>query len=98
MPPSATATLPSKRKLREFSVRHRIRRLAKVPRRRDRRVEILAEFEPRARIGLLELVKAESELSDLFGRKVLIITPGVFRNGARENLLRDAQELYSVTG
>jgi hypothetical protein len=45
----------------------------------------------------LELVEAESELSDLFGRKVLIVTPGVFRNGARENLLRDGQELYSAT-
>jgi hypothetical protein len=45
----------------------------------------------------LELVEAESELSDLFGRIVLIVTPGVFRNGARENLLRDGQELYSAT-
>ncbi len=97
MRPSATTTVLSKRKLREFCIRHRIRKLAKLPPRSDRRVRILAEFERGARIGLFELVAAEHELSDLFARKVSIVTPGVFRNGARETLLREAQELYSAT-
>jgi predicted nucleotidyltransferase len=93
MPPSATATVPSKRKLRGFCVRHRIRRLAKLP----RRVEILAEFEPRARIGLLELVKAENELSDLLGQQIVLVTPGAFRNGMREDVLSEARELYPAS-
>jgi hypothetical protein len=97
MPPSATATVPSKRKLRGFCVRHRIRRLAKLPRRPGRRVEILAEFEPRARIGLLELVKAENELSDLLGQQIVLVTPGAFRNGMREDVLSEARELYPAS-
>jgi predicted nucleotidyltransferase len=96
MPPSTTAAVLSKRKLREFCTKHRIRRLAKLPRGSDRRIKILAEFEPRARVGFFELISAENELSDLLGRKVSIITPGVFPNGAREELLRDAQELFPV--
>jgi hypothetical protein len=98
MPPSATAIVLSKRNLREFCVRHRIRRLARLPRGFDRRLKILAEFEPSARIGLFALVAAEQELSELLHRKVLIVTPGVFRNGARQDLLREAKELYSAAG
>jgi len=98
MPPHATASISSRRKLREFSVKHRILRLAKLPRRPGRPIEIFAEFEPRARIGLFELVAAEQELSELLNRKVLILTPGVFRNGAREDALREAIELYPAAG
>jgi hypothetical protein len=97
MPSNATAIVPSKRKPREFCIRHRIRRLASLPRRPGRRVEIFAEFEPRARIVLFALVAAEHELSELLHRKVLIVTPGVFRNGMREDVLNEAQELYSAT-
>jgi hypothetical protein len=98
MPPNATASVPSRPKLREFSVKHRILRLAKLPRRPGRPIEILAEFEPRTRIGLFELVAAEQELSELLHRKVLIVTPGVFRNGARKDTLREAIELYPAAG
>src|ERR1700751_3297127 len=96
MPPATTATVLSKRKLREFCSKHRIRRLVKLPRGSDRMFKLLAEFEPRTRVGYFELISAENELSDLLGRKVSIVTPGAFPNGAREELLRDAQELFSA--
>jgi predicted nucleotidyltransferase len=98
MRPSTTATVLSKRKLREFCTKHGIRRLAKLPRGSDRRFKLLAEFEPRARVGYFELISAENELSELLGQKVSIITPGAFPNGAREELLRDPQELFPVVG
>jgi hypothetical protein len=97
MPPNASASVPSRRKLREFSVKHGILRLAKLRRRPGRPIEIFADFEPRAKIGLFELVAAEQELSELLHRKVLIVTSGVFRNGMREKALSEAQELYSAS-
>jgi predicted nucleotidyltransferase len=94
MPTNTTASVLSRRKLREFCTKYRIRRLAKLPRGSDRRIRILAEFEPRARVGFFDLISAENELSDLLGGKISIITPGAFPNGARQDLLRDAQELF----
>ncbi len=98
----ATTVAIAQRKLRELCKRHRIRRLAWLPaspmsRRRGRR-EILVEFEPRASIGLLELVGAERELSELLQRKVLLITPGLFHDGMRKDTRSEAREIFPAAG
>jgi predicted nucleotidyltransferase len=92
------------KELAAFCRRHRIRRLAFfgsvlrddfTP---DSDVDVLVEFEPGARIGLIGFAGIENELGRLIGRKVDLNTAGFLSPYFREEILRDAETAYEQAG
>jgi predicted nucleotidyltransferase len=57
-------------------------------------VDVLVEFEPGARVGLIGLARMENELSDLLGRKVDLNTPGCLSPYFRDEVLREAEVVH----
>lgn len=89
-----------KDKLAEFCRRNRIRRLALFgsvlrddfgP---DSDVDVLVEFEPSARVGLITLAGIEIELSRLLGRRADIHTIKGLNPHFRNEVLRTAEAQY----
>ena len=89
-----------KDKLAEFCRRNRIRRLALFgsvlrddfgP---DSDVDVLVEFEPSARVGLITLAGIELELSELLGRRADIHTIKGLNPHFRDEVLRTAEAQY----
>ena len=93
----------SQDRLAELCRRHRIRKLSffgSVLRHDftgDSDVDVLVEFEPDARVGLIRLAGIELELSQLFGRKVDLNTPGFLSPYFREEVLRESETHYVKT-
>ena len=58
-------------------------------------VDILVEFAPDYRIGLIGMARLERELSELFARKVDLRTPADLSRYFREDVLRQAQVQYA---
>jgi len=58
-------------------------------------IDVLVEFEPDARVGL-RFFSLEQELSELFGRKVDLNTPGFLSNYFREEILAEAEVYYDA--
>ena len=86
----------------EFCRRNRIRRLALfgsvlrddfTP---QSDVDVLVEFEPDARVGLMGLARMEIELSGLLGRKVDLNTPGYLSDYFRDEVLAEAEVKYDA--
>lgn len=92
-----------KDKIAEFCRRNRIRRLAlfgsslRDDFRPDSDVDVLVEFEPGARVGLITLAGMEIELSRLLGRKVEMNTPKSLSKYFRDEVLREAEVQYVQT-
>ena len=92
-----------KDKVAEFCRRHRIRKLlffGSVLRDDfgpDSDVDVLVEFEPGARVGLIALAGMENELSDLLGRKVDLNTAGCLSRYFRDEVLREAEVVHEQT-
>lgn len=89
-----------KDKLAEFCRLNRIRRLALFgsvlrddfgP---DSDVDVLVEFEPSARVGLITLAGIEIELSELLGRRADIHTIKGLNPHFRDEVLRTAEAQY----
>lgn len=89
-------------KIADFCRKHRIQRLALfgsilrddfTP---DSDIDVLVEFEPDARIGLITLAGIEIELSELLGHKVDLNTPGFISPSYRERVLAEAQVQYDA--
>ena len=85
----------------EFCRRRRIRRLSLFgsilrddfgP---DSDIDVLVEFEPGARVGLL-FFSIERELSELLGRKVDLHTPGFLSRYFRDEVLAEAEVQYDA--
>jgi uncharacterized protein len=57
-------------------------------------VDVLVEFEPGARVGLIGFARIENELSELIGRKVDLNTVGFLSPYYREEVLREAETAY----
>ncbi|OHB67918.1 MAG: nucleotidyltransferase [Planctomycetes bacterium RBG_13_62_9] len=91
-----------KGRIAEFCRRNRIRRLAlfgSVLRddfRPESDVDVLVEFEPDARVGLMGLTRMEIELSELLGRKVDLNTPGFLSDYFRDEVLAEAEVQYDA--
>jgi uncharacterized protein len=91
-----------KRRIAEFCRRNHIRRLAlfgsvlRKDFRPDSDVDVLVEFEPRARVGMLRLAEMEIELSTILGRKVDLNTPGFLSRHFRDRVLAEAQVQYEA--
>jgi len=91
-----------KERIADFCRRNRIRRLALFgsvlrddfgP---DSDVDVLVEFEPAARVGLLRLAGMEIELSEILGRKVDLNTLGFLSDYFRDKVLVEAQVQYDA--
>jgi uncharacterized protein len=89
-------------KLSEFCQRHRIRRLALFGSvlRDDfgdsSDVDVLVEFEPGARVGLIRLAGMEFELGEMIGRKVDLNTKGFLSRYFRDEVLAEAEVRYDA--
>jgi len=62
----------------------------------DSDVDVLVEFEPEARVGLLRLAGIEIELGELLGRKVDLNTPGFLSDYFRDQVLAEAEVHYDA--
>jgi len=91
-----------KERIAEFCRRNYIRRLALfgsvlrddfTP---ESDVDVLVEFEPDARVGLLSLARMEIELGELLGRKVDLNTPGFLSDYFRDEVLTEAETQYDA--
>jgi len=84
-----------------FCRRNHIRRLAlfgsvlREDFRADSDVDVLVEFEPDARIGLIGLSGLELQLSDILRRKVDLRTPADLSRYFREDVLAAAEVQYA---
>lgn len=91
-----------KDRIAEFCRRNQIRRLAlfgSVLRddfRPESDVDVLVEFEPGARVGLMGLARMEIELGELLGRKVDLNTPGFLSDYFRDEVLAEAETQYDA--
>jgi len=89
-------------KLADFSRRRHIRLLAlfgSVLREDfgpESDVDVLVEFDPGHAPGL-EFMDIEAELSELFGRKVDLSTPGLLNSHFRIQVLKEAEVQYAPT-
>lgn len=57
--------------------------------RKDSDLDLLAEFEERAKIGLLEFIKVESQLSDLQGVKVELVEKSALKPRIGRRILKE---------
>lgn len=94
-------SLPKDR-IAEFCKRNRVRRLSLFgsalredfgP---DSDVDILVEFEPGTRIGLIRLSGLEIELGEIVGRKVDLNTAGFLSKYYRDQILTEADVQYDA--
>jgi predicted nucleotidyltransferase len=91
-------------RIADFCRQHHIRKLSlfgSVLRgdfRPDSDVDMLVEFEPGYRIGLIRLAGVEIELSQLLGRKVDLRTPAELSRYFRQEVVGSAEVLYAAQG
>ncbi len=90
-----------KAQVADFCRHHHIRRLAlygSVLREDfgpDSDVDVLVEFDPEERVGLLRLAGVELELSELIGRRVDLRTPQELSRYFRDEVLEQADVQYA---
>ncbi|MGA9751831.1 MAG: nucleotidyltransferase family protein [Acidobacteriota bacterium] len=92
---------PDKGKLATFCRNHHIARLSffgsvlRKDFRPDSDVDVLVEFEPGTRLGLIGMAQLELELSSLVGRKVDLRTPSDLSRYFRDDVLRQAEVQFA---
>ena len=57
-------------------------------------VDVLVEFDPNAKIGLIKFARIEIELGKIIGRKVDLNTEGFISKYFRDRVLSEAEEVY----
>ena len=62
----------------------------------DSDVDVLVEFEPKARAGLLRMAEMEQELSEIIGRKVDLRTAQDLSPYFREEVVAEAEVQYAA--
>ncbi len=60
----------------------------------DSDVDVLVEFQPGHRVGLIRMAGIETELSDLLGRRVDLRTPADLSRYFRDQVLSEAEVKY----
>jgi predicted nucleotidyltransferase len=89
-------------RISDFCRRHRARRLSvfgSVLRddfRSDSDIDLLVEFEPGHVPGLIRFAGMESELGEILGRKVDLLTPKSVSSYFRDRVLKDAVLLHDA--
>jgi predicted nucleotidyltransferase len=102
MATKASFQLPAD-KVYEFCKRNRIRKLSLFGSvlRKDFQpqsdIDILVEFEPGARVGMIRLAGLEHELGEILGRKVDLNTPGFLSKYYRDQVLSEAEVQYDAS-
>lgn len=61
----------------------------------DSDVDVLVEFKPGTRIGLIQLTRLEIELSGILGRKVDLNTPGFISKYFRSEVMAEGEVHYA---
>ena len=98
---AAGITLPEA-ELAEICRRYQIKELSlfgstvRGEARPDSDIDLLVEFLPEAKIGLFEHFDAELELSNLFGRKVDLVSKKALRERLRREILAEARSIYAT--
>jgi predicted nucleotidyltransferase len=93
--------IPNER-ITDFCRKHRIRRFAffgSVLRddfQPDSDVDVLVEFEPGIRMGMIRLAGLELELEEILGHKVDLNTPGFLSKYYRDGVLAEAEVRYDA--
>ena len=59
-------------------------------------VDIMVEFDPAARIGILKFEALAENLESLVGRKVDLVTMGGLKPWVRPNVLKEARVVYAA--
>lgn len=91
----------SPEELAEFCKKRHIRKLSlfgsmlRGEQRPDSDLDLLVEFDPGHRVGLIKMARIERELSDLVGRKVDLRTPADLSRYFRDEVLREAEIQYA---
>lgn len=86
--------------LAAFCRAHRVRRLAlfgsvlREDFRPDSDIDVLAEFEPQAKVGMIALAGMELELGAMLGRRVDLNTSGFLSPHFAEAVRREALPIY----
>lgn len=86
----------------QLCIRYGIRRLSlfgsvlRTDFRPDSDVDVLVEFFPETRIGLIGVAAIQRELTDLVGRPVDVRTPADLSQYFRDEVLREAVEQYAA--
>ena len=62
----------------------------------DSDIDVLVEFAPDARVGLIKLAGLEIELSNIFKRKVDLNTPGFLSKYYRDEVLAESVVQYDA--
>ena len=62
----------------------------------DSDIDVLVEFEPDVRLGLMTFAKIQRELADLLQRPVDLVTPEGLKPLLKETVLESAQVIYAV--
>jgi predicted nucleotidyltransferase len=103
MRPSVSQRLPVVREqIVDFCQRHHIRRLALFGSvlRDDfgpaSDIDVLVDFEPGARIGLLAYIGAMHDLSELLRRPVDLVTADGLKPLIKQDILNSAEVIYEV--
>lgn len=92
----------SRRKVAEFCKKNNIRKLAifgsalREDFGLDSDVDVLVEFEPDTRVGLIRLAGLEIELGEILGRKVDLNTAGFLSKYYRDEVLTEAVVHYDA--
>ena len=95
------STIPSA-KIAEFCRKNHIRKLSlfgsalREDFRFDSDVDVLVEFEPGTRVGMIRLAGLEIELGEILGRKVDLNTPGFLSKYYRDKVLAEAAVHYDA--
>jgi len=93
--------IPSE-KIAEFCRKNHIRKLSlfgsalREDFRFDSDVDVLVEFEPGTRVGMIRLAGLEIELGEILGRKVDLNTPGFLSKYYRDKVLAEAAVHYDA--
>ncbi len=86
----------------EFCKKNHIRKLSlfgsalREDFRADSDVDVLVEFKPETRVGLIRLMGLEIELGEILGRKVDLNTPGFISKYYRGKVLAEAVVQYDA--
>ena len=89
-----------KEQLVEFCLANRIQRLSLFGSvlsddfGQDSDVDVLVEFKPGTRIGLIQFMRLEFELGEILGRKVDLNTPGFISKYFRSKVMNEREDQY----
>jgi len=93
VPTSAIADLCRRHQVRELAV---FGSAARGDARPDSDIDLLVEFQPEARVGLLGFARLMNELTELLGRKVDLVSKPGLKPLIRDSVLAEARVIYAA--